>query len=515
MQWLEILCFGILIISSFTTGVFAIYSNSRGQASSIRTFSILLAVVTLYTVSYLFQLTSKTVPAMLFWFKFQLIDISLIPPLWIISVVQYIGMDKWLTKKNIGLLFIIPILTVFFSVTNYHGFYYQSITIGTEGPFTRFETTKGLWFWFFMIYLDFACLMGIGLLLKFSSGKKSLFRRQVIIIVLCMIIPWTAQLVFLSGYSPWHLDLTPFALTLTGLMLGLGVFRYQMLNLEPIARDKIFQSLRDGLLVLDIQDRIVDYNPALTEILTPIELGRHISEGLRDYPLLINQIASRSEYTTLQIPQSDELEYYESRLVPILNHKGVAVGQAIIFKDITDQVLLLDKLQQLVAIDELTQVYNRRAFMERCRDENNRLARLKRPVSVIFIDVDHFKQINDTLGHPTGDLTLQTIVQKIRSGLRETDILGRIGGEEFAVLLPETRKEQALEIAERVRQIIDKPICLNERVIMVTISFGITSIPQAIQGNVDYLFKKADEALYLAKHAGRNCVRVVEMEIGE
>ncbi len=515
MQWLEILCFSILIISGITTGVLAIYGNQKNQSSSARTFSILLAAVTLYTVSFLFQLTSKSVLAMFFWLKFQYIGISLIPPLWIISVVQYIGMDKWLTKRIIGLLFIIPLLTVFFSVTNYHGFYYQSITIGTEGPFTGIETTKGLWFWFFMIYLDFACIMGICLLLKFSSGKKSLFRRQVIIIVLCMIIPWTAQLIYLSGYSPWHLDLTPFALTLTGLMLGLGVFRYQMLNLEPIARDKIFHSLRDGLLVLDIQERVVDYNPALIEILTHIELGRHMSDGLRDYPLLVDQIASRTECTTIQIPQQDELEYYESRLVPILNHNGVAVGQAIILKDITDQVLLLDKLQQLVAIDELTQVYNRRAFMERCREENNRLARLKRPVSVIFIDVDHFKQINDTFGHPTGDLTLQTIVQKIRRGLREADILGRIGGEEFAVLLPETGKEQALEVAERVRQIIDNPICLNERVVKVTISFGITSIPQAVQGNMDSLFKKADEALYLAKHAGRNCVRVVEMEIRE
>ncbi len=515
MQWLQILCFSILIISSLCTGVLAIYSYIESRSSSARIFGILLAAVTLYSVGYVFQLTSNTLPAMIFWVKFQYIGISLIPPLWIISIIQYIGMDKWLTKRTIFLYFIIPVLTLFFSFTNFHHLYYHRMTISLDGPFPRFMTFKGLWYWFFIIYLDFSCLIGIGLLLKFSWGKKSLFRRQAVIIVLSIVVPLLAQLIYLTGNSPWYLDLAPFALTFTGIMFGLGVFRYQVLNLAPIARDKIFQSLRDGLLVLDIQDRVVDYNPAMTEILTDIQLGRHMSDVLAAYPVLINQIESRTEYTKLQIPQQDETEYFESRLVPIFNNNArthsMTVGYVVILKDITDQVLLLDKLQQLVAIDELTQIYNRRSFMERCREEISRLARLKSPVSVIFVDVDHFKEINDTFGHQTGDRTLQIIAQKLRRGLREADILGRIGGEEFAILLPETTGEQAQELAERLRQIVANPICVNERMVKVTISFGVTGVLQAIQGNLDFLFRTADEALYLAKHDGRNCVRVIEM----
>jgi diguanylate cyclase (GGDEF)-like protein len=515
MQWERIMCFGILITSSLATGVLALYcyNNARTHHNSYaKIFGILLAAITLYSFGYTMELASKTLPAMLFWSKIQYLGISMFSPLWIIGVIKYIGKDKWLTWKTEISLFIIPVLTLVFSFTNFQHLYYHSIAIGKAGPFFRFVTVKGLWYWIFVYYLDSSCLVGIFLLLKFSRINEPLFRYQAIILVLGITIPLIGEWIYLIGKSPWYLDLTPFTLTFTAMMIGLGVLRYQVFQLAPIARDKIFQNLRDGLLVLDVQNRIVDFNPAVTEILTALQLGQHVSVALADYPDLLNQITNHLEYAKLQLSKQDGLKYFESRLISIMNDRHpIIIGKAIILKEITEQTLLLERLQRLVAIDELTQIYNRRSFMERCHEEISRLGRLNQSISVIFVDVDHFKQINDTFGHQTGDLILYEIAQKLRQGLREADILGRIGGEEFAVLLPEAPLELACDIAERLRQIVDNPIRVNERMIIVTASFGVTGANQAFQKDLDSLFAKADEALYQAKHAGRNCVRTIPL----
>ncbi|HBE76927.1 MAG TPA: hypothetical protein DDW65_03980 [Firmicutes bacterium] len=516
MQWERIVCFGILIISSLATGVLALYCyhNARAHhyASFVKIFAILLAAITLYSFGYMMELASKTLPKMFFWARFQYLGISMIPPLWVMAVIKYIGKDKWLTRKAGILLFIIPILTLVFSFTNFHHLYYHSIAIIKAGPFFRFTTVKGLWYWFFIFYLDCSCLVGIFLLLKFSWINEPLFRYQAITLVLGITIPLIGEWIYLIGKSPWLLDLTPFTISITGIIIWLGVSRYRVFELAPIARDRIFESLRDGLLVMDVKNRIVDFNAAVTDVFTALQLGQHMSVALADYPDLINQITNHFEYAKLQFSKQDELKYFESRLISIMNDQHRIIGKTIILKDITEQTLLLEKLQRQVAIDELTQIYNRRSFMERCHEEISRLGRLKRSIAVIFVDIDHFKQINDTYGHQTGDLILYVIAQKLRQGLREADILGRIGGEEFAILLPETPLDQACDIAERLRQIIDKPIRVNERMIIVTVSFGITGVTQTVQADLDPLFAKADEALYQAKHAGRNCVRVIPLK---
>jgi diguanylate cyclase (GGDEF)-like protein len=190
-----------------------------------------------------------------------------------------------------------------------------------------------------------------------------------------------------------------------------------------------------------------------------------------------------------------------------------AVRYAIERKRTEEKIRLLNaELEQLAMTDYLTNLYNRRYFIQRGEEEIKRTNRNRQPLALLMLDIDEFKKINDTIGHGAGDWALQQIAAVLKSSLREIDILGRIGGEEFAALLPNTPLSDATLLAERVRQSIAStpfPTQGNALIKTITISVGVAAFTDEMSG-IDDLLRNADAALYLAKDSGRNCVRVYE-----
>lgn len=175
--------------------------------------------------------------------------------------------------------------------------------------------------------------------------------------------------------------------------------------------------------------------------------------------------------------------------------------------DITDRKHLQFKLERQAHIDYLTGVSNRRHFMQQAELELNRSIRYDNPLSIFMMDIDFFKKINDSHGHKTGDTVLKKLAEVCRETLREVDIIGRIGGEEFAILLPETERTEAVEAAERLRTAIaNVKVPLESGLpLHFTISIGVASLTSK-EDNMDVLLNQADEALYKAKETGRNKV---------
>ena len=174
---------------------------------------------------------------------------------------------------------------------------------------------------------------------------------------------------------------------------------------------------------------------------------------------------------------------------------------------------LYQKMQHLAVTDALTGIYNRRGLFDIGQREINRARRFVRPLSVIMLDIDHFKQINDVHSHAIGDTVLQAIVKQCQANLRDMDILGRYGGEEFAILLPETDLMAGYQVAERLRMVIaSNPVPTEHGPIEVTVSMGIASATVEIE-NLAVLLDRADTAMYAAKEAGRNRV-VIETSTG-
>jgi diguanylate cyclase (GGDEF)-like protein/PAS domain S-box-containing protein len=180
-----------------------------------------------------------------------------------------------------------------------------------------------------------------------------------------------------------------------------------------------------------------------------------------------------------------------------------AVGAA---RDISERKRAEEALRELAATDGLTGLLNRRRFMEMGEAEIERTKRTGRPLSLIMFDVDHFKKVNDTRGHDVGDVVLVSLALTAKDALRAVDVLGRLGGEEFAAILPETGLEEALTVAERLRRAVaDMGLAPNGEPLPVTISLGVV-LGRGAGETLDDLLKRADTALYRAKSAGRNRV---------
>lgn len=217
--------------------------------------------------------------------------------------------------------------------------------------------------------------------------------------------------------------------------------------------------------------------------------------------------ALKAHNTTIGVIGMDSLEKYglsvdDMDFMAILSHQ-IAAG--------IEKSRLFDAIQQLSQRDGLTGLYNHRVFQEKLSQELNRRVRTLKPLSLIMLDIDHFKQFNDSHGHQAGDAVLRQLAQIIVSQCRcaSIDVCCRYGGEEFSVILPELELHNAVKAAERLRQAVANhafTIDGNKPAGRVTVSIGVAGLSEAEDTSPEELVKKTDEALYLSKKTGRNRV---------
>jgi len=281
------------------------------------------------------------------------------------------------------------------------------------------------------------------------------------------------------------------------------------------ARDLIFaseerlrsyvESAPEGIFVMDDQGRLVDLNPAASALIGYAEdelLGKGISDLVSDADAArIRQAGGGPVELTLRSKEGREV--YVSMKTVRLPGDGVMVFAS----DITERRYYEEALTRQAHYDFLTQVCNRGYFMELAEQELARAKRYGSSLSMLMLDLDEFKSINDRFGHKVGDAVLKHFAEICRQFLREVDVIGRMGGEEFAILLPETSRDKAVEAAERLRgSVADCELPFEFDVMLrCTVSIGVSSV-HSKQEDVDALLTRADKALYEAKNGGRNRV---------
>ena len=236
----------------------------------------------------------------------------------------------------------------------------------------------------------------------------------------------------------------------------------------------------------------------LTKVITDFkESGEYVNieiDGSDEISVLSNAFNVMSNKINAYI---EKIEHDKSQLESRVKERTEAL-------EVTSQHLIKvnEQLHKLSVTDHLTQIFNRIKIEEQIDSENKRRLRYKNKFSVVLLDIDHFKNVNDTYGHDVGDHILVTISKLISDNIRQSDIVGRWGGEEFIIVCQETEIEGAMRVAEHLRELI-----INtdfEKIGKMTCSFGVT---EAIDNdNVNDIIKRSDEALYEAKDAGRNCV---------
>ncbi len=242
----------------------------------------------------------------------------------------------------------------------------------------------------------------------------------------------------------------------------------------------------------------------------------------QNYPVVIKDISGRDDYVPL------DSKTRSTMIVPMLSHgklSGLLLAEARkvgYFKDKDIDMLLTvarsaalalenaelhKKTDKLTITDELTETYNYRYFVQKLEEEKRRASRYNLPLSLIMVDIDWFKQLNDTYGHESGNLVLKHLSGIIKQCIRDVDIFARYGGEEFAVILPQTPQEDARLIGERIRSKVEQFIfhSIKNEEISITVSVGLSSYPENGRSHEE-LVSLADQALYRAKGEGRNLV---------
>ncbi|MBP2641542.1 MAG: hypothetical protein H6Q66_2493 [Firmicutes bacterium] len=503
--------FNVLLIASVVNAFLAVYAyyHRRNKIGAIPYIGIVLAL-TFYSLGYAFEISSSTLEEVILWLRVEYLGIAFFPALWLLLVWEYVGADNRLNRPLVVGLFVIPVITLVLHYTNdAHHWFYKEIVVEARGDFFVASLAKGSWYWVNLAYTYFSLIYGNLLLLQTYRRVTSSHKLQVASMMIGSLLPLIGNFIYLAGYSPWGIDLSPFMIAFSSPLYAWSLFQFRLFDLVPIARDKVFEGIREGVVVLDEQNRIADFNPAAHDILPELStdsIGKPIDEIVSHAEFMTKILLDIFEFEIKTGTGKDD-RYFHSRVSPITNRRGILIGKTIVLRDITERVLLLEKLHSLAMIDETTQIYNRRKFTQASIQEIVQARSIHKPVAAILFDVDFFKQINDNYGHAAGDLMLYTIAQRCKENLRPTDLIGRYGGEEFAVCLANTAHEEACAIAERLRLLISGILVRFEnRYISVTASFGVTATLDANNMDLDKLLREADHALYSAKETGRNCV---------
>lgn len=480
----------------------------RKQLLYAKAFMIMSLFSAVYIIGHAMEIISREQFDIFFWIKVQYLSIPMLGPLFLIISMQYAGLDRFLTRKFLFLLFAIPAGTVFFAWTNeWHHMMYMTTGIKTGGNTIFADFTAGPWYIIHSIYKVCCMVSSVAVLVSYWASTGARHWKQIVALIIGIVLPMTVSFLYLMGLSPNGVDPVPLTLCLTNSVYFWAIFGNKLFELAPLAKDRIFESMRDGVLVLDHEGKVIDFNKsakAIFPILDCAIIGRMAHNVFPETNYSVIQMEASMEWTDNQLEKC-----YQVDPAPIYNRQKKIIGKTIVFRDITEQKAMENKLRRLAYMDGLTNIYNRGHFLELANVALAESKEKQTPFSVILFDIDHFKQINDRYGHPGGDAALLQVVDNCRQLLGEDILFGRYGGEEFVLCLPDVSLYEAGEVAEQLRQrLFTSQFETNQGLASLTASFGVSE-QVAWTKSLDTLLYEADQALYASKENGRNAVHLV------
>lgn len=501
-----------------TSGVLNLYLClyvfvKRKHYTTIANFFVLYtAIITIYCFASAFGLMSTSLGQIKFWTIMQYAGMPFSPPLGLLFVMQYLGMKM---KKRYAALLVIPFISLIMVATNdIHHFHYRVFEIDSSlgAPYLQLEI--GIWYMIHGVF-TFGCMF-VALLLVLSRWKETakVYRPQLISLVCGQLVPILTAFLYLNGLTPPGVDPVPMVLWLSSLCYLWSIRSSRLFTIMPIAKDAIFHSINDGVMVLDESYRFIEYNQACSRMFPSLDksmIGKDFEEVWTElaggaFPFTLEPEAMGQE---IRLTSDDLTErFYHLRTSP-LHQANNRRGLLLIFSDITEFKRMQVQLEQQAYYDELTQIYNRRAFFQRCERDYTAAKNDSSPFTVILLDVDFFKKVNDTYGHDVGDRLLVHVAKVCQSQLKKGELFARYGGEEFVLGLKGYGLSEGEVLANQLRSHLERhPLLTAEGRIPVTASLGVAEALFERGETLQQVLIKADKALYSAKRAGRNQVHV-------
>ncbi len=385
----------------------------------------------IWSIAYGFELASSSLSQIKFFINIEYIGIATLPLNWFIFCLNFCGKECWYKKPlNLAAILLFPILTILMVWTNsLHHFHYKDISVTTEGPFPMADITRGPWYLIFTIY--FYLLLACGCYLIFIKFRASdpIYKKQNYSIIIAALVPWLANILYLLGLRPFgHVDVTPFAFILASFLILIGIYRFKLFDIIPIAREKVLELMQDGFFVLDTKNRIIDYNKSIWKY---INLGKNqkligsaMEDLFPDQPEFFNKIIKRDPgKLELNLTINDQQLHLEADILFLNDSKINSDFSIIKLQDLTnlknDATLAREQANELEKLNQLKD----RIFSIIAHDLRGPLVNLSEVLKMLSNDQisnEEFKSISPTLSKDiiyTTDL-LENILHWSRSQLK-------------------------------------------------------------------------------------------------
>jgi diguanylate cyclase (GGDEF)-like protein len=520
---LQFVPISIPFIAAFGVGILVVILSLRlRNTPGSRFFSLMMVCIAWWSLMSALEYNSADIAWHITWSKISYPAINAIPILFFFFVFAYLKMDGWLKPGIRAAIWILPFIATVLAATNeWHLLIWPSVTRNSAG-IVIFD--HGIAYFLMVAYLYSLMLTATALLTRAAIKMEAPYRLQALSVLVAAILPWVANLIYVLGISPAPgVDLASCIFAISGLLLGLGIMRFQMLSLVPVARELVVDIMRDGVLVLDAQDRILDLNPAAYHL-----LGERTD-------LLVGESATSILGTLTQSEEMSEIfleatnHYIELQTSTLRDRNGKPNGRVLVMRNITGRKLaqnkliitneqlikqleeinlLQSKLREQAIRDPLTGLYNRRFLAETLTHELARAQREEYTLSLAMIDIDDFKSFNDKYGHDAGDEVLKVVSDFLSAACRAGDIVCRYGGDEFILVLPGVNPEIAFQRVKELQESFAKVrIDFNQIHFSSTFTAGIAVYPQHGKNSAE-LLRAVDIAFYSAKSTGKNTIQI-------
>jgi PAS domain S-box-containing protein len=370
MNWQPVIYLVPYLISVLISAGIGLYAWRRRTVPGATPFALAALAEAQWTLCYVFELLSPGLQAKIFWDNVQWVGMLLWCPAFLALALQYTGRKLSHLRRTWGLLTAVSVIFMLLVLTNdLHGLIWPEAWLVPGEPFPALVYDFTLSVWALTLYSYALILVSVSLLVVRFIRAQVLYRAQVGTVVLGSLIPVVGTIFTMLEIAPsFHRDMTPFTFAMSNLVIAWGLFRYWLLDIVPVAHDRVIENMSDAVLVLDAQDRVIDLNPAAQEIAghaTSKVIGQPVAQALAHQPDLVEWLhSSEPARAEIVLGTKGERRHFDVSVSPLVDHHGHLSGRLVVLRDVTGRVRAETALRELNATLE-AQVEARTAELQR------------------------------------------------------------------------------------------------------------------------------------------------------
>jgi diguanylate cyclase (GGDEF)-like protein len=506
LDFIIIYLVSIAVVTVFWAAYIRVHNGSRFAKTAL----LLCAALCFYILGYAMELNSASESQILFWNHVEYIGIPFVSALWLSTALLYTGLFGRHKVLLTIAIFAIPVVTLVLRYTNdYHHLYFASTSFVEALGKPFFIKQSGVWMYVQTVHSMSMILVSMALLIRDAVKSGERHPGKIWMTALASLFAVAGLILMQVRPFGYPIDYMALCLPITALLVIIAIARFDLLEAKSVARSRAFQFNANAVLLVNRGGRIIDYHTSARHLFERLGVrlrNESLAALLAGSPELLAGIQNL-EKNVVELQLDGDDRFYEIQTTNI-DERTLTRGWIKTIRDVTEVHRLGEELKRQAITDELSQLNNRRAFLQIGREWVARSVVCGKPLYLAMFDIDFFKAVNDRYGHSAGDMVIREFGRMLRQSFAGDSIVARLGGEEFVCLQSggeDAATQQALkDFLETVR---GHTFLFRGKPIHITLSVGLTKLRagQSLEG----LMRSVDQALYRSKDAGRDRITVL------